>query len=119
MVFDFKNLPADFFANPYPYYAQLRQENPVYPLPDGGFFLTEYTMVNRVYRDTANFSSDKKLQFGPLFGTDSPLYEHHTPVWCSMTHLYTPTLERRLGMPCPDVWCKRYSQTWKFLLDVC
>lgn len=78
MEFDFRNLPAEFFANPYPIYAKLREQNPVYLLPDGGYFLTEHATVNRVYRETANFSSDKKLQFAPVFGTTSPLYEHHT-----------------------------------------
>lgn len=40
--------------------------------------LTGYDDMVRVYRDTETWSSDKKLDFGPKFGTDSPLYEHHT-----------------------------------------
>ena len=46
-------------------------------MPDGGLFLTRYADMERVYKDTAKFSSDKKVEFKPKFG-DSPLYEHHT-----------------------------------------
>ena len=33
--------------------------------------------LEAVYKDTATFSSDKKVEFAPKYG-DSPLYEHHT-----------------------------------------
>ena len=33
--------------------------------------------LDRVYRDTKAFSSDKKVEFLPKYG-DTPLYEHHT-----------------------------------------
>jgi len=49
----------------------------VHRLPDGSMFLTRYADLEHVYRDTATFSSDKKIEFKPKFG-DSPLYEHHT-----------------------------------------
>src|SRR5277367_2769217 len=75
--FDLRALPASFYDDPYPIYADLRSHSPVHRLPDGSFFLTRYADLDRVYRDTTTFSSDKKLEFKPKFG-DSPLYEHHT-----------------------------------------
>src|SRR6266478_5715628 len=75
--FDLRNLPRSFYDDPYPTYAALRAASPVRRLPDGSFFLTRYADLEHVYRDTATFSSDKRIEFKPKFG-DSPLYEHHT-----------------------------------------
>jgi cytochrome P450 len=76
--FDLRTLPVSFYEDPYPTYARLRAESPVYACPDGSYFLTRYDDINRVYRDPRRFSSDKRIQFAPVFGTGSPLYEHHT-----------------------------------------
>ena len=76
--FDLRTLPESFYEDPYPTYARLRAESPVYACPDGSYFLTRYDDINRVYRDPRRFSSDKRIQFAPVFGVDSPLYEHHT-----------------------------------------
>ncbi len=76
-AFDLRALPRSFYDDPYPTYAALRSASPVHRLPDGSFFLTRYADLDRVYRDTTTFSSDKKIEFRPKFG-DSPLYEHHT-----------------------------------------
>jgi cytochrome P450 len=75
--FDLTCLSKAFLNDPYPTYAALRERSPVHRLPDGSFFLTRYNDVAQVYRDTATWSSDKKLDFRPNFG-DSLLYEHHT-----------------------------------------
>jgi cytochrome P450 len=75
--FDLRALPRSFYDDPYPTYATLRSVSPVHRLPDGSFFLTRYADLDRIYRDTTTFSSDKKIEFKPKFG-DSPLYEHHT-----------------------------------------
>ncbi len=75
--FDVRNLPADFYDNPFPYYAALRADSPVKRLPDGTFLLTRYADVEFVYKNPKIFSSDKKREFGDKFG-DSPLLEHHT-----------------------------------------
>src|SRR5450432_516058 len=74
--FDLRLLPRSFYDNPYPTYAALRSASPVHRLPDGSYFLTRYADLERVYRDTKTFSSDKKIEFKPKFG-DSLLYEHH------------------------------------------
>jgi len=75
--FDLRTLPRSFYDDPYPTYAALRLASPVHRLPDGSFFLTRYSDLDHIYRDTGTFSSDKKVEFKPKFG-DSPLYEHHT-----------------------------------------
>ncbi|MSQ51792.1 MAG: cytochrome P450 [Betaproteobacteria bacterium] len=76
--FDLKNLPADFYANPFRYYRALRDHAPVKRLPDGSILATRYADVAAVYRDAKLFSSDKKSEFGPKFGIESLLYQHHT-----------------------------------------
>ena len=75
---DLRALPADFYANPYPVYAWLREHEPVRRMPDGSYFLTRYADIVAVYRDAATFSSDKKVEFTPKYGAGSPLLEHHT-----------------------------------------
>ncbi|MBI1396507.1 MAG: cytochrome P450 [Betaproteobacteria bacterium] len=75
--FDLRRLPAGFVDDPYPWYRRLREASPVHRMPDGTWFLTRYADCERVYKDPAVFSSDKKVEFLPKFG-DSPLYAHHT-----------------------------------------
>ena len=75
--FDIQALPPDFVDDPFPYYRALREHAPVARMPDGSVFLTRHADLEAVYKDTATFSSDKKLEFGPKFG-NTPLYEHHT-----------------------------------------
>ena len=84
MSFDLRNLPDEFYADPYPLYRRLREQTPV-ELPDGGLFLTRYTDLVAVYKDARRFSSDKRVQFAPVFGEGSSLYEHHTTSWYSTT----------------------------------
>ena len=74
--FQLTRLPEDFFDDPYPYYAALRERDPIHALEGGGVFLSRYDHALAVYRDP-RASSDKKVEFKPKFG-DSPLYEHHT-----------------------------------------
>ncbi|MCV6590976.1 MAG: cytochrome P450 [Marinobacterium sp.] len=76
-AFDLRNLPADYYDNPFPYYHALRRFAPVKPLPDGSIMFSRYDDVKALYADAERFSSDKKVEFGPKFG-DSLLFEHHT-----------------------------------------
>jgi cytochrome P450 len=76
-TFDLQNLPAAFYADPFPTYRALREHAPVKRLANGGYFLTRYDDVMAVYKDPHRFSSDKTVEFKPKFG-DTPLYEHHT-----------------------------------------
>src|SRR3954470_1075059 len=75
--FDLKRLPADFFDNPFRYYAACREHDPVHRMPDGAYLITRWRDCDAVYRDAQVFSSDKKIEFGPKYG-DTPLYRHHT-----------------------------------------
>ncbi|HUR88640.1 MAG TPA: cytochrome P450 [Ramlibacter sp.] len=75
---DLRALPPDFYANPFPVYARLRETEPVKRLPDGSYFLTRYADLVAVYRDAHTFSSDKKVEFTPKYGAGSALLEHHT-----------------------------------------
>ena len=75
--FDLRDLPSEFYENPFPYYAAIRAATPVRPMPDGSYFLTRYADLVRIYKDPVTFSSDKTVEFKPKFG-DSLLYEHHT-----------------------------------------
>src|SRR5262245_1657342 len=76
-AFDLRQLPAEYYANPYPTYHALRAHDPVHRLPDGGYFLSRYADCVAVYKDTAAYSSDKQREFKPKYG-DTLLYEHHT-----------------------------------------
>jgi hypothetical protein len=75
--FDIEKLAPDFYADPYPTYRALRQHEPVKRMRNGGYFLSRYDDLVTVYKNTKSFSSDKKKEFAPKYGT-SPLYEHHT-----------------------------------------
>jgi hypothetical protein len=78
MQFDPRQLDEAFYRDPFPVYARLREESPVHRCPDGSVFLTRYADLQHVYRQPGTFCSDKRLQFAPAFGVDSPLYAHHT-----------------------------------------
>ncbi|MEP4423906.1 MAG: cytochrome P450 [Nitratireductor sp.] len=76
-AFDINALPPGFAENPFPVYRALLEHVPLKHFPDGSVMLSRYADLDRVYRDTKTFSSDKKVEFLPKFG-DTPLYEHHT-----------------------------------------
>lgn len=69
--------PPAMYQDPYPLYHALRSRDPVHRCSNGSYFLTRHADLRRIYKDARSFSSDKKVQFKPLFG-DSLLYEHHT-----------------------------------------
>jgi cytochrome P450 len=75
--FDLRRLDAGFYADPFPVYRALREHQPVKRLADGSLFLTRWADLDRIYRDTRTFSSDKHEEFRPKYGA-GPLYEHHT-----------------------------------------
>src|SRR5580692_9717131 len=75
--FDLEKLTGEFYADPYSTYRALREHTPVKLLPNGAYFLTRYDDLVSAYKNTKIFSSDKKREFLPKYGT-SLLYEHHT-----------------------------------------
>ena len=76
--FEPNRLSGGFYENPYDTYGALRTFEPVHRCPDGSYFLSRFAHLDEIYRDRMHFSSDKKAVFGPKFGPDSALYEHHT-----------------------------------------
>jgi cytochrome P450 len=74
--FQLTRVPDGFLDDPYPWYAALREHEPVHALEGGGVFLARYDDALAVYR-APQASSDKRTEFRPKLG-DSPLYEHHT-----------------------------------------
>ena len=76
--FNLANPPQGFVEDPFPYYDALLKSAPVLQQPDGSVMLCRHSDLNRIYRDTTLYSSDKKAAFGPKFGVGSPLFEHHT-----------------------------------------
>src|SRR5260370_10953737 len=75
--FDLEKLTPDFYADPYPVYRALREHEPVKRMPNGSWFLTRYDDLVSAYKNTRIFSSDKKKEYLPKYGS-SLLYEHHT-----------------------------------------
>jgi cytochrome P450 len=75
--FDLEKLSPEFYANPYPTYLALRENEPVKRMPNGSYFLTRYDDLVTAYKNTKAFSSDKRKEFLPKYG-NSLLYEHHT-----------------------------------------
>ncbi len=75
--FDLRQLPPDFYQDPFPFYAALREREPVKRMPDGSILLTRYRDIEFVYKNPKIFSSDKRVEFGRKYGP-SPLLEHHT-----------------------------------------
>ena len=76
--FDLSRLPPSFYEDPFPTYRALRERAPVKRMPGGSLFLTRWADLDRIYRDTRTFSSDKTEEFRPKYGEGTPLYEHHT-----------------------------------------
>jgi len=75
--FELTALPEGFAEDPFPVYRALLEHVPVKHFADGSVMLSRFADLDRAYRDTKIFSSDKKVEFLPKFG-QSPLYEHHT-----------------------------------------
>ena len=75
--FDLTRPDPAFAEDPFPTYRALLQHSPVKRFADGSVMIARYADLERVYRDTTTFSSDKKAEFLPKYG-DTPLFEHHT-----------------------------------------
>jgi len=78
MTFDLTDPPRGFLDDPYPTYAWLRDRAPACVQRDGSFVISRHADLDRIYRDTDTYISDKKRVFGPKFGLGTPLYQHHT-----------------------------------------
>ena len=111
--FDLKQLPDDFYDDPFRYYRALREHAPVKRLRDGGVFLTRYSDVLGIYQDAASFSSDKKQEFAPKYGRDSRLFRHHTTSLVFNDAPYHTRVRRAImGALIPARW-RRWSRNSK------
>lgn len=77
-MFDLSKIPPIFFDDPFPFYADILNGPPALEQEDGSVLISKHALLAAVYRDLDNYSSNKKLSFGPKFGVNSPLFEHHT-----------------------------------------
>lgn len=77
-AFDLARPPEGFVDDPYPFYAALLEAEPVKRLGAQSWMLCRHEDLERVYKDTDTFSSDKKVEFGEKYGAGSPLFAHHT-----------------------------------------
>ncbi len=101
--FSLQALPDAFYDDPYPTYRALQTLDPVHRMPDGSLFLTRHSDLEAIYKDTTRFSSDKKVEFAPKYGTGSLLFEHHTtslvfndpPLHTRVRHLIAGALNPR------------------------
>ncbi|MEO1199884.1 MAG: cytochrome P450 [Pseudomonadota bacterium] len=76
-AFDLADLPPGFVDDPFPVYAALLNHAPIKRLPNNSVLVSRHADLERIYKDTTTFSSDKKAEFGPKFG-DGFLFQHHT-----------------------------------------
>ena len=76
-TFSLAAAPDDFIDDPFPYYAALREHDPVHEMSPGQWILTRHADIEALYRHPAA-SSDKHREFAPKFGAGTPLYGHHT-----------------------------------------
>jgi hypothetical protein len=75
--------PPGFVENPYPTYAALLAHAPVLPQPDGSVLMCRHADLDRIYRDTVLFRSDKKpplRQNSDWIRRFTAITPHH---WCS------------------------------------
>lgn len=77
MVLDLADLPDGFLEDPYPVYDRLLEAGLVWQ-SDGSAIVARHEDLQRIYKDTRRFLSDKKRTFGTKFGAGSPLFRHHT-----------------------------------------
>jgi cytochrome P450 len=74
--FDLFALPQDYYDSPWPYFAALRDHDPVHTNKDGSVFITRHHDVWAVWRHPGGLVN-KADQFERRFG-EGPLLEHHT-----------------------------------------
>jgi cytochrome P450 len=74
--FDLFNLPEDYYDDPYPYYKDLRDNDPLHWNSDGSVLVTRYEDVKAVWRDLTGVVNREKM-YTEKFGK-GPLLEHHT-----------------------------------------
>jgi len=115
--FDPGRLPAGFYEDPYPVYRALQRFDPLHACPDGSLFVTRAGDLDTVYRDRTHFSSDKRVAFAPRFGTDSPLFEHHTTSLVFNDPPYHTRVRRHIVSALSPATLKAMSRDLEILIE--
>lgn len=79
----------EFIANPYPTYACLREQAPVYLLEPGVWLITRYHDVEQLLKSSL-LDKDIPAMFDQRYGrnmNDEPVYRIHNNFWVSMNSL--------------------------------
>lgn len=74
--FDLFNIPDAYYENPYPFFKDLRDNDPMHWNADGSLLVTRYEDVRTVWRDPTGEVYRGKM-YREKFG-EGPLLEHHT-----------------------------------------
>ena len=83
MIINFQS--PDFIANPYPVYARLREQEPVYLLEPGVWLITRYQDVEHLLKNLV--SKDIPAMFNQRYGrnmNDEPVFRFHNNFWALM-----------------------------------
>lgn len=84
MQLDFQS--SEFLINPYPTYARLREQAPVYLLETGVWLITRYFDVEHLLKSSL-LNKDVPSVFNQRYGrnmNDEPVYRIHNNFWVSM-----------------------------------
>ena len=98
MAPDFDPHDSEFVADPYPTYARLRRDAPIFwHEPTTRWYLTRHADITAVLRDQRfgrsygppdeRFPAFRRLQVGKLLNTDPP---EHTRLRATVNHFFTP-----------------------------
>lgn len=74
--FDLFNLPDAYYADPYPFFRDLRDNDPMHWNADGSVLLSRYDDVKAVWRDLSGVVN-RETMYREKFG-EGALLEHHT-----------------------------------------
>ncbi|MES2536177.1 MAG: cytochrome P450 [Pseudomonadota bacterium] len=74
--FDLFNLPDSYYDDPYPFFRDLRDNDPLHVNADGSVLVTRYEDVKAVWRDLSGVVNREEM-YRKKFG-EGPLLEHHT-----------------------------------------
>jgi len=88
MQLDFQS--PEFIANPYPTYARLREQAPVYQLEPGVWLITRYHDIEQLLKNPF-LNKDVPSIYDQRYGRDmnvEPVYRIHNNFWASMNLLH-------------------------------
>jgi cytochrome P450 len=99
MQLDFQS--PEFIANPYPTYARLREQTPVYRLEAGGWLVTRYHDVEHLLKHPL-LNKDIPSMFNQRYGknmNDEPVYRFHNIFWSLMDSPRRKLIVKALNTP--------------------